>query len=76
MESIIDFQEKFGNVIISSSMDINKMHISVQTEFMKRVLIDESNILGRNIGGITTDATFKYFSKRIIKIYSTVVQSQ
>ena len=62
LEALIAIQNRFGNVVQSSSLDITCCLFSVQTTFMKARLIDDSKTTGRDIPGVLTDATFTFFS--------------
>jgi hypothetical protein len=61
IQSIILLQTQFGpNVVASSSLHIHDSHISIQTDFMRSRLIDNTE-LGRTTGGIQTDTTYSFF---------------
>jgi hypothetical protein len=57
---LIEFQSKFGS-FESSSINLDNMHFSVMTNFMKKMLTNTAEMNGRNIGGILTDVTHSYF---------------
>jgi hypothetical protein len=63
LRAISELQEQFGNVSVSSSLDIDCLHISIQDSFMRDRLLDQDDDSGRTIGGVLTDTTFTFFTK-------------
>ncbi len=66
LSGLKDLQKRFGNGIVSSSLNLEESHICIQDSFMRERILDSDPQYGRPIGGILTDTTYKFFRQRYL----------
>jgi hypothetical protein len=74
-QGLVTLQEQFGQpFIVSSSVEMSESHISIQTKFMRDLLLEESR--KENLG-VVTDATYSFFKNGFLiasSVYSLTLK--